>query len=581
LLSLAVICNRQLAAQSYLTASDSVKIATYLQQAAQRKAVQDWRGASDFINKAALTYWDAREFQKAIHLFHQSLVLNQLVDNRSGIFGIDNNLAFLHADLQQYDSSVHYFKKVLEGRRQQQASEPIISALANLSVVYSKLKRYEESVKVLEEALELARSENNLERMRTCYAFLAETYEKMGDLKKTQEYFERYKSLVEMLNKAQFSALSEQISKEQEARRQTEEARRIAEIEARLQEEALSRATQRLTAQDSAIASLNERYTKIQMAVEILRQDSIIKSFEIERLKYETKYRQERLHFYLSIGIGILIIAFLTIGFLYRLKENKTREAKLLQLKNNQLAEQKTEIARQAEQLSRLNIRLKQLFSIIGHDLRAPVISLHGVLELLLLKAIDAKDFDSLLPNLHNNVTQLMATLDNLLLWGKADESQSTSAKEHVPLFEAVQGVMNLLSLAAQQKQISLQNRVAPDIKVHFNQFALQTILRNLVNNAIKFTPERGTVIVASEQQAEHCILSICDNGVGISPEKLENLLEGNFTTRGTAGEVGTGLGIHLCKNLCIHNGAQLAVESKLGKGTTWQIYMQLATKQS
>lgn len=156
-------------AQNYLTANDSVKISSYLQEASQKKTIRDWRGASDVINKAALTYWNAREFQKAIDLFHQSLALNRLIDNQSGIYGINNNLAFLHADLQQYDSSVYYFTKVLEGRRRQQVTEPIISALINLSVVYNKLKRFEESIKVLEEALEIARSQNNLERMRTCY----------------------------------------------------------------------------------------------------------------------------------------------------------------------------------------------------------------------------------------------------------------------------------------------------------------------------------------------------------------------------------------------------------------------------
>ncbi|MCS7019108.1 MAG: tetratricopeptide repeat protein [Cytophagales bacterium] len=335
---IASVVSASLQAQGYLVARDSAKIAAYLQESAQRKAAKDWRGASDLLNKSALVYWDAREFQKAIDLFHQSLALNRLVDNQSGIFGINNNLAFLHADLQQYDSSVYYFNKVLEGRRRQQVSEPIISALINLSVVTNKLKRYEESVKVLQEALELARSQNNLERMRTCYGLLAETYEKMGDLNKTQEYFERYKSIVDMLNRTQLSALSEELSKEQEARRKIEEARRLAQMEARLREEALSRATHRLTAQDSAIANLNERYTKNQMALEILRQDSVIKILEIDRLNYEKEEQRNRLYLWLAISIAVLLMAVVIIAFLYRIEKNKERENRLLQAKNEELA---------------------------------------------------------------------------------------------------------------------------------------------------------------------------------------------------------------------------------------------------
>ncbi|MCS7019107.1 MAG: ATP-binding protein [Cytophagales bacterium] len=571
----------KLYAQNYLTARDSAKIAAYLQESAQRKAAKDWRGASDLLNKSALIYWDAREFQKAIDLFHQSLALNRLVDNQSGIFGINNNLAFLHADLQQYDSSVYYFNKVLEGRRRQQVSEPVISALINLSVVTNKLKRYEESVKVLQEALELARSQNNLERMRTCYGLLAETYEKMGDLNKTQEYFERYKEAVETLNSLQIKAISEELESEQERLRRAEEQRQIAQMEARLQEEALSRATRRLTAQDSAIANLNERFTKNQMALEILRQDSVIKTFEIERLRYEQRYRETRYHFYLLIGIAVLSIAFTTIAFLYRLKENKVREALVLRAKNAQLLEQKTEIAQQAEQLNQLNQRLRQLFAIIGHDLRAPVTSLKSLLDLLLNGNISGEEFYTLLPAIHNNVTQLLVTLDNLLLWSKTNDYKQDVPVCHVALFEEVQTTIDLLVLFAQQKRIQICNHVSPEIEVCFNRLELQTVLRNLINNAIKFTPSGGKVTISSEIQGTYCILSVQDTGVGIPPEKLTSILQGGISNRGTAGEIGTGLGIQLCKDLCIRNHAELTVESTLAKGTTWRIHIKMTDKKS
>ncbi|WP_250631941.1 ATP-binding protein [Rhodoflexus caldus] len=557
-----------------MSAADSAKIATYLQQAERQKAVKDWRGASDLINKAALTYWDAREFQKAVNLFHQSLVLNRLVNNQSGIFGIDNNLAFLHADLQEYDSSVYYFQKVLEGRRRQQTSEPIISALINLSVVYNKLKRYEEATRVLEEALEIARSENNLERVRTCYALLAETYEKNGDLKKTQEYFEQYKEVVETLNSLKIKVLSENLEDEHERLRRAEEQKRIAQMEARLQEEALGRAALRLTAQDSAIAALSERYTKNQMALEILRQDSIIKSFEIERLRYEARYRQGRFYFYFTIGIAAIVIALTVIAFLYRLKENKAREARLLQLKNEELATQKAEIVRQAEELRELNTRLKQLFAIIGHDLRSPVISLRGVLDLSLTNTITSEEFNALLPTLHNNVTQLMVTLDNLLLFGKKEDWMQNLSKENLSLFVIIRDVIDLLVIAAQQKQIMLHNRVSSEIRVYFNPISMQTILRNLINNAIKFTPEGGNIFIDSEIQDTECIVSVRDTGIGIPPEKLAIILEEGYTSHGTAGEVGTGLGIRLIKNLCVYNNARLTVESKIGEGSTWRIHI-------
>jgi len=548
--------------------ADSVLISGYLEQSQARKAAKDWRGASDFVNKAALAYWENRNFGKAIDLFHRSLVLNRLVDNQSGIFGIYNNLAFLHSDLAQYDSAIFYFNKVLEGRRQLKQADPIISALINMSIVLNHKKRYDESVRVLEEALELAKENNFIDRVVTCYGLLAETYEKADNIAKTQEYFELYKSVFELLQKSKLSQLVGSL--EEEKRAALAEQRRIAEMELRLQEEAIEKVRREVSAKDSTLSFLKERLTKNQMALEIIRQDSLIKALTIERLQIEKQEQQTKFRLYVVVVGASLVIACLLAWFFYVSRKRKIAENERLQAKNEEILQQKEEIAAQAVELRELNQMKDRVFAIIGHDLRAPVTSFVGILDLYLSGNISQEDFLSFVPQLGSNVAQLLFTLDNLLVWGNSQIKGARPTLEQIKVHEIVQEQLELLRVAAQQKQITIHNHIGEDIFCRFDKHHLRFILRNLLNNAIKFNRENGEITFYAEQTSFHCIIILQDTGIGIAPERLPTIFEDGKSTLGTLGERGVGLGLKLCKEFAQMNFGDIWVESELGKGSVW-----------
>ncbi|WP_448518293.1 ATP-binding protein [Rhodoflexus sp.] len=548
--------------------ADSLLINGYLEQAQARKAAKDWRGASDFINKAALTYWENRNFNKAIDLFHLSLALNQLIDNQSGIFGIHNNLAFLHSDLAQYDSAIIYFNKVLAGRRQLKQAEPIISALINTSIVLNHKKKYDESVKLLEEALELAKENNFIDRIVTCYGLLAETYEKAGNIAKTQEYFELYKSFFETLQKNKIRQLEGSFEREKQIA--LAEQKRIAEMELRLQEEAIEKVRREISAKDSTLNNLKERLTKNQMALEIIRQDSLIKALTIERLEMQQQEQQAKIRLYVVVASAALIIVCLSAWFFYVSRKRKIAENKILQIKNKEILQQNEEIAAQAAELRKLNQVKDRVFAIIGHDLRAPVASFVGIFDLYISGDISREDFLSFVPQLRSNIAQLMFTLDNLLAWGNSQIKGGHPAPEQINVREIVQEQLELLRVAAQQKQIAICNHIAEDVFCRFDKNHLQFILRNLLNNAIKFNKKNGKITFNVEQTSHHCIIILQDTGIGIAPERLPTIFEDGKSSLGTSGERGVGLGLKLCKEFAQMNFGDIWVHSELGKGSDW-----------
>jgi signal transduction histidine kinase len=131
----------------------------------------------------------------------------------------------------------------------------------------------------------------------------------------------------------------------------------------------------------------------------------------------------------------------------------------------------------------------------------------------------------------------------------------------------------------AQEKKIDLKNNIKEDLNALSDPNMVNLVLRNLMLNAIKFTHQGGIIEVSAEQEGDWVVVSVKDNGVGIAPENLEQIFDKSthYTTRGTANEKGTGLGLKLCKEFVEKNGGKIWVESELGKGSTFKFTLKKA----
>lgn len=240
-----------------------------------------------------------------------------------------------------------------------------------------------------------------------------------------------------------------------------------------------------------------------------------------------------------------------------------------------ELASAKQQIEDQAQKLAKDNALLNQMFSIIGHDLRSPLSAIKMQLDFILRGIIDpkAEDFTSTtIQSLSLTSSEAFNLLDNLLGWAKSETGVLTTLKEEVNLKNLLAQTARLQQLGFTNKHISFQQEIPEHAMVLADFNMLKTLLVNLVSNAIKFTPKKGTISVTAEETPTHWKILVTDSGVGMGMSQLKKVLDPDihFSKKGTEEEAGTGLGLVLCQDFLQKNDSQLQIESKKGKGSTF-----------
>jgi PAS domain S-box-containing protein len=236
-------------------------------------------------------------------------------------------------------------------------------------------------------------------------------------------------------------------------------------------------------------------------------------------------------------------------------------------------------------ELSKLLITKDKFFSIIAHDLKNPFNTLIGLSQLL-VRGYDRMS-DEKIKYFHKNLYQISKNgyelLVNLLEWSRSQMGSIEFNSERYNLYALAKETFSLYSAKANEKEILLTNNLNKDSEIFADKNMLKTVFRNIVSNALKFT-ERGGVIEISEKNSEDFKeITIRDTGVGISPEVIKKLfrLDEHYTTEGTEEEVGTGLGLILCKEFIDKHGGKIHVESKVGFGSKFIFTLPLVTKKS
>jgi signal transduction histidine kinase len=233
-------------------------------------------------------------------------------------------------------------------------------------------------------------------------------------------------------------------------------------------------------------------------------------------------------------------------------------------------------IESQAEELKIVNSNKNRLFSIISHDLRSPLSSLKNVIQLVEDEHISVQEFKELSNHIKQNVDNLSGMLENLLFWSL---SQLEEIKPNLRPFDLdliVDETLSIFKENALQKQIDLTKPSATNLQAYGDEYQIRTIIINLVNNALKFTPRHGKIIIDSNIEGQFIKLKIMDSGIGMEKGELVQIFNNPIIKSGTAGEKGTGFGLFLCKELIEKNGGNIQIESVIGKGTTINLLLPL-----
>ena len=230
----------------------------------------------------------------------------------------------------------------------------------------------------------------------------------------------------------------------------------------------------------------------------------------------------------------------------------------------------------QAEELGRLNQLKDRIFSIIAHDLRAPLVNLSEVLKMISDDMISPEEFKVLTPSLSKDIIYTTDLLENILHWSRSQLKGHGIHKEFFDLKGLVVNEVSYHMPSAKAKNITIVQDVFPGEMVYADMLMIQIVIRNILNNAIKFCYNNCEINIFAVYSKEHFVmLCIEDNGTGMEPDVLEKLFTGeNQSKRGTMNEKGTGLGMVVCKEFMERNQGKIVVSSELGKGTKFCLYL-------
>ncbi len=229
-----------------------------------------------------------------------------------------------------------------------------------------------------------------------------------------------------------------------------------------------------------------------------------------------------------------------------------------------------------SDNLAESNAIKDKMFSVIGHDLRSPVGSIKMMLEILLgnIDNYELKKIKEIIASLSKTTDEVFNLLENLLWWARSQSGILVKIPENIELSSLISGLYYLNKESLTLKNIRFETSIEKECMVYADMNMLKTVLRNLISNAVKFTPMGGAVSISAIKEGECVKINVSDTGIGISDENLSKLFDEKqqISSLGTNNEAGSGLGLILCKNFIQANNGKISVESVLDKGSTFTI---------
>jgi signal transduction histidine kinase len=521
-------------------------------------------------------YYYTGDYDKCLESHLESLRYAELDNNQGGIAGAYNNIGLINMKYEKYDIALDYFQRAEKvfakignltnqgmsiinigniyyytneydnalGFYQraynifEKTNEPKDIALAaqNISAIYDLKKDYKNAMLYADKALELYMKSNNVWGIIHLAQNIGFLYLDKDDFDKAEHYFK-----LSHENALQTNSLPLLISSYS----------------------SLSQLYEKKGEYEKAFQSLKNQYSI---------KDSLYKKETTEKLaELESKYQLDqkekennllkRYFTYMSI-LAVLVV--IVILFNYRLKV----------ISNRQLRDKNKQIAKQNIELAEINATKNRFFSIIAHDLKNPLSAFIGIMEVFRLKLFDMprEEQQENLRQISLLAESMYNLLENLLKWGRSQVGALEFNPSYISLNKIVEDSIKVISWNAQSKGIAIENLLDSEITVFADENMVATITRNLLGNAVKFTPSGGKISVSVSHDNGNVSLYIKDNGVGISDEDQTKLfrIDSKFRTLGTANEPGTGLGLILCKEFAEMHGGNISVKSTVGQGSTF-----------
>jgi signal transduction histidine kinase len=488
----------------------------------------DLVGLSMALNNLGVMYNTNKNNQKAIEFYSKSLVYAKQQNDDDAISTAMNNIGMIYVEMGQIDKGLKYYFESQEYSIKLFDKSGYINTFNNIAAAYLQIGNLQKADEYVNKALPFARKLTDLTYIQECYQILSMIYSMKGMYNKAFEY----KSLQLAYNDSLYT------------RQQT-----------------------------SSILEMQTRFETVakEKEIQLLKKDKEIGVLEVERHKSFQKY--------IIISSILLLLLATVIIFSQRVKRKNNL---LLSLKNRELEQINKKLLDSEQNLIELNATKDKFFSIIAHDLKNPFNALLGFSQLLernydTYTKTEIKEYINVI---YESSQSLFKLLDNLLQWSRTQTGSITYNPEIFNLLPVIKQEITYLQFYADKKKIAIKVTVDSTISAFADKNIISTVIRNLINNAIKFTNSNGKIEIRAVETINEIEVSIADTGVGIDVDDLDKLFQLNSTisNKGTANEEGTGLGLLLCKEFIERNCGRIWAKSNKGKGSTFYFTLPIET---
>lgn len=455
-------------------------------------------------------YSKKKMYPQALVKFKQALNLYSSIGDKSGTSLTYLQIGRVHFALKDYNRAIINGNLSLAFAREVNYIRTIVNALILLSSSHTILNNLDEARKHLAESADKAIYENmNDEKLRIYYG-LAALSEKEGNYKEAFTYKRKSSLLYDSL----FN---------------------------------LNRA--------KLILEYQEKFHTQEKS----KENKILRN---KQLAIEDKFRQRNQILYLILAVLTGFVIFSLI--LYWGNRHITQT-------NYRLTIQKDQIQEQKEHGEQLNQIKDKLFSVIAHDLRSPFASMKSMMDMYDEGIISKEDLDFFFREIRKDIGFNSLLLDNLLVWAKSQLHGFRIDPKPFSVGRLSAQVLSHYRKHFENKEIRITSNIPPGAIAYADYEMTHTVIRNLIGNAIKFTPKKGTIELSCSGEGASLLVKIIDSGIGIPPENQEKLFQETFfTTEGLNKEKGTGLGLQICKEFVERNHGTIWVESEMGFGSSF-----------
>lgn len=539
------------------------------------------------LNNMGVIYYRLGKYDFALDFYMQAHDIHDSLGNAQNLVHITNNIGLIYLERDNYSEAENNFHEGLRIARKNEHLSGITYSLQNISKSYEKQNKLDSALTFCTDALKLIEN-NELNQYTKVQLKIASgrLNQKLGNPTKAIEYFqdalEISKSMPYIIGEAEakrnLGLLYISLNNFSRAENYLLEALELvqgADLRPHIRDylKDLHKLYMQKGNYKTAL-DYHQKYTALKDSIEYDATNEktayLLVQFETERKELENvrlRAEIERETIFRNSAIIITVLAFLLVGLIYS-------RFRIQRKAHTQTVEQKQKVEQLNNELNEANITKDKFFSIISHDLKSPFTSILGYSEILYdeFDKLPRETITEAIKNINISAKNSYELLENLLNWARTQRGVIKSVPEVFKVKKMTNQSLYLTKQLANDKGIRIETFVDEKLEVFSDKEMYNTILRNLVSNAIKFTEPGGTITIRAIEKDNAIEFAIQDTGTGIAEEDKKHLfqLETEVTRTGTHDEKGTGLGLILCKEFVERQNGKIWFESEIGKGSTF-----------